>query len=216
VADYPPFMNAYGNIPKILTKITEAKTPDRFTQDFLGSGLGFTGGSSKAFIPLLKRIGLLSSDGVPTELYHRFRNNNDTKRAMADAMKHGFSTVFARNEYAYKLDKSKLQGLITEITGLDSKSTTLRAIVETWFALREFADFEAEAGASAPQKPAASHAPVEPARQEQVNPPVTGGAAGGGNGLRFAYTIYLNLPNTDNIAVFNAIFKSLKENLPLS
>ena len=32
-------------------------------------------------------------------------------------------------------------------------------------------------------------------------------------GLNLAYTINLNLPATSDIAVFNAIFKSLKENL---
>ena len=31
-------------------------------------------------------------------------------------------------------------------------------------------------------------------------------------GLNLSYTIYLNLPKTDDISVFNAIFKSLKEN----
>ena len=34
MADFPPFMNAFGSIKKILTKITEAKTPPRFTLDF--------------------------------------------------------------------------------------------------------------------------------------------------------------------------------------
>ena len=34
-----------------------------------------------------------------------------------------------------------------------------------------------------------------------------------GIGLNLAYTINLNLPATSDIAVFNAIFKSLKENL---
>jgi hypothetical protein len=32
-------------------------------------------------------------------------------------------------------------------------------------------------------------------------------------GLNLSYTINLNLPPTSDIAVFNAIFKSLKENL---
>ena len=32
-------------------------------------------------------------------------------------------------------------------------------------------------------------------------------------GVRLGYTINLNLPNTNDIAVFNAIFKSLKEHL---
>lgn len=214
MADYPPFMNAYGNIPKILKKIQEAKTPERFTQDFLGSGLGFTGGSSKAFIPLLKRIGFLSSDGVPSELYKRFRNPSASKRAMADAIKRGYTTVFNRNEYAYKLDKPKFSGLIAEVTGLDAKNVTLNAIVNTFFALKEFADFEAEPStATQPeQQPTNGAASVVPESQTNMQTDNHGGA--GGNGLRFSYSIYLNLPNTDNIAVFNAIFKSLKENLP--
>jgi hypothetical protein len=206
MAEYPPFMNAYGNISKILAKIKDAKTPDRFTQDFLGTGLGFTGGSSKAFIPFLKRIGLLSSDGVPTELYHRFRNPHESGKAIAEALKRGYPTVFARNEYVYKLDKSKLTGLIVEMTGLEAKNNTARAIVESFFALRELADFEgADHIATKNEQP-----PVDNTPNQKITPPTPDV-----NGLRFSYTINLNLPNTDNIAVFNAIFKSLKDNLPL-
>jgi len=32
-------------------------------------------------------------------------------------------------------------------------------------------------------------------------------------GLNLSYTINLNLPETDDINVYNAIFKSLKENM---
>jgi hypothetical protein len=66
MADYPPFMNAYGNVPEILDTIKEAKTPDRFITDFLGTNLGFTGGSARPFIPLAKRLGQLGGDGTPT------------------------------------------------------------------------------------------------------------------------------------------------------
>jgi hypothetical protein len=45
-------MNAYGNVTKIMNKIKEAKTPDRVSQDFLGTVLGFSGGSATPFIPL--------------------------------------------------------------------------------------------------------------------------------------------------------------------
>ena len=63
MADYPPFMNSSGLVTKILNKIKDAKTPDRFTQDYLASTLGFASGSAKPFIPVLKRLGFLSSDG---------------------------------------------------------------------------------------------------------------------------------------------------------
>src|SRR5690349_7509766 len=107
-------MNAHGNIPKILDKIKEAKTPPKFTQDFLGTKLGFTGGSAMPFIPLAKRLGLLASDGTPTELYNRFRNPTQSGGAMADAIRRGYPALFSRNEYAHTLDRHKLEGLVKE------------------------------------------------------------------------------------------------------
>jgi len=77
MADYPPFMNAYNNIGKILDKIRHAKTPDRFTQDFLSTVLGFKSSRARAFIAFAKRVGLLQSDGRLTDLYIKFRNTDN-------------------------------------------------------------------------------------------------------------------------------------------
>jgi hypothetical protein len=63
MAENPPYMVSPGLIPKILAKIEEARKSERFTQDFLESMLGFAGGSARAFIPLLKRMQFISSDG---------------------------------------------------------------------------------------------------------------------------------------------------------
>src|SRR5262245_47042647 len=86
----PPFMNAYGLVPKILDRIIEAQQPERFTPDFLSTKLGFGSGSARAFIPLLKRIGFLSTDGVPTALYSKFRNDDSRGAAMAQALRAGY------------------------------------------------------------------------------------------------------------------------------
>jgi hypothetical protein len=48
------YLQAYGNITKALDKIIEAQTPERFTQDYLGTKLGLTGGGSKARDPVPK------------------------------------------------------------------------------------------------------------------------------------------------------------------
>ena len=209
MADYPPFMNAYGSVTKILDKIKEAKTPDRFSQDFLATVLGFKGGSYKAFIPLAKRIGMLSTDGSPTELYQQFRNPAQSQQAMAKAIKKGYPQLFSRNEYADRLDKKSLEGLIMEATGLDKKSTSLNAIVNTFEALKAFANFEldeADAEPSEAEKEEASESPTQiPLKlPDSSTSPAT---------PHFSYSIYLNLPDTTDIAVFNAIFKSLKDNL---
>ena len=202
MAKYPIYMNAYGLLAKILRKIKQAKTPDRFTQDFLDTSLGFSSGSAKAFIPLAKRLGLLASDGTPTDLYKRFRNPKESQRAMAVAMRKGYADVFARNEFANSLDRNGLEGLIMELTGLEKGHKTVSTICSTFFALAEFADFEAEA-------PLAEEADQEPT--ELGEPPLR--APGGEPALSLSYQINLVLPRTDDIAVFNAIFKSLRENL---
>jgi hypothetical protein len=62
----PPFLNATGLVTKILDKIIEASQPERFTQDFLSTKLGFSGGSARPIIPLLKKLGFIASDGTPT------------------------------------------------------------------------------------------------------------------------------------------------------
>ncbi len=140
-AEYPPFMNGYGTASKILAKIKEAQTPDRFTQDFLSTKLGFPGGTARPFIPLAKRIGFLESDGKPTTLYKEFRNQGLSKYAMAEAIRKGYAQFYERNEYAHDLDRKKLEGLVVEITGLGAGHATARAIIGTFEALKSFADF---------------------------------------------------------------------------
>jgi len=201
----PPFMNAYGLISKILPKIKEAKTPDSFTQDFLKTVLGFNTGSANAFIPLAKRLGLLNSDATPTELYKKFRNQKVSKEAMAQAIKIGYSDLFSANEYAYKLSNKELEGLIKQITGLDKSTTTLPSICKTFQALKEFADFEKGAeGLNEEEGKIKSENKKDetslPTQEEDVR-------------LNLSYSINLVLPKTEDISVFNAIFKSLKENL---
>jgi len=68
-----PYISYPACIPRILNKIKEAKTPDRFTYDFLETKLGFKGGNYKQFIPLSKKIGLINTDGSPTDLYKKLK-----------------------------------------------------------------------------------------------------------------------------------------------
>jgi len=204
MADYPPFMNAYGSITRILTKIMEAKTPPRFTQDFLSTNLGIRGGSYRPFIPFAKRIGLLGSDGTPTDLYKQFRNPTNSKAAMAEAIRKGYSALFDRNEYVYKQDRVQLEGLLVQVTGLEKGNTTLKAIASSFEALKSLADFEGERAPESGEEEQESAASEESEGESEDE---------GVSNLNLSYTIYLNLPKSDDIGVFNAIFRSLRENL---
>lgn len=208
MADNLPYMVSPGLIPKILGKIAEARRPERFTQDFLEVKLGFPGGSARPVIPLLKRIGFLSSDGTPTKLYDSFRNASSAGAAMAEGMKIGYKDIFDRSEYAYEMSREKLHALVVEMTGLEKDNRVVQATVATFWALKEFANFEAKSEIDAvPLKPdavaineATSPRHPIPDHSKQME-------------LRVGYTINLNLPETTNPDVFNAIFRALKENL---
>lgn len=218
VANLPPYMNSVGLIPRIFEKMSVASKPARFTQDFLGTKLGFSSGSAKPFIPLLKRIGMLQPDGTPTELYAKLRNPSEKGAAMAEGLRIGYPTVFERNEYAGSLPRDKLTNLIIEITGLTRDNATLKAIVGTFFALAAFADFEAKAvnGHSKPSQPEQGNIQrmyIEDSSERTRSYEDSRLQGGDEVGLNLAYTINLNLPESTNPEVFNAIFKALREHL---
>ena len=206
-----PYLLSTGLISKILDKIQQARRPERFTQDFLETKLGHSGGSSRPIIPLLKRMGFLGSDGVPTPLYDQFRNMETQGYAIAKGMKNAFSELFDRNEYVYELQRDKLTGLVVEITGDTKDSRTTVGIIGTFLALNELANFDDEG----PQIPPPDPASEDPA--SAVLPIDTKSKPGTAKRdtveLKVGYTVNLNLPETTDPEVFNAIFKALKENL---
>ena len=205
-----PYMLATGLIPKILEKIQNARRPDRFTQDFLETKLGHSGGSARPIISLLKRMGFLGSDGVPTSLYDQFRNTETQGFAIAQGMKAAFGELFDRNEYVYEMPRDKLTGLIVEITGNTKESSKTRGIIGTFLALNELANFEDDVPPPTPdphrEETSSTALPVDPKTL-----PTT--ATDNSIELRVGYTINLNLPETTNPEVFNAIFRALRANL---
>jgi Family of unknown function (DUF5343) len=199
-----PYLTSPGSLKTGLERIREAATPDRVTGDFVATKLQLKGGTGFAFLPYLKKIGFVASDGSPTDLYKRFRNSATAGAAVADATKIGYKELLQVNEYFYELDDKKLLDLIIQVTGAEAKSSLAKQTLATIKTLKSFADFKAP-------KPAET-----PVNSKQVSPHVVGidHALGKGRlGLNLSYTINLNLPATTDQAVFNAIFRSLKEHL---
>lgn len=200
-----PYLASPGSLKTALERIRTAATPDRFTQDFVNTILQIKGGTGAAIIPYLKKVGLVASDGTPTELYKRFRNPSIGGTAIADAVQIGYKPLKEANEYFYKLSDKDLMNLILQVTGLDQNNKVAKLVFSTLQSLKSFADFD-------------SPAHVEAAEAKEIVPIQAGQAGQAGQasqkvGLNLSYTINLNLPATSDQAVFNAIFKSLKENL---
>jgi hypothetical protein len=200
----PPFINSTGLISKIFEKIQQAQVPQRYTTDFQATVLGYGSGSARPFIPFLKRLSFIQSDGTPTELYTRFRNADSSGAAMADAMRIGFADIFKKNDFANALSDDKLKNLVVEVTGKKLTDGVVTAITGSFKACNQLADFNTDA-AQQDEKVAPLELSKSLVKQEAKQTVKSD--------LRLAYTININLPETTNVEVYNAIFSSIKQNL---
>lgn len=203
-----PYVATPGSIKTALEKIRSAATPERVTKDFVTTVLQIKGGTGGNIPPFLKRIGFVGSDGTPTDLYRRFRNPATGGAAIADAIKLGYKDLLQANEYFYRLSDKDLRALIVQVTGVESDNRAAALTLSAIKILKSFANFDAIETTTEIKEQQRVHEPAPtpvslPAHQ----------LGNGQVGLNLSYTINLNLPATADQAVFNAIFRSLKEHL---
>ncbi|MES0212206.1 DUF5343 domain-containing protein [Mesorhizobium sp. M0028] len=197
-----PYTSSPGVLRKVLEKIPVSEKPSVFTTDFLGTVMGATGGAARPIIPIMKAVGLLSQSGSPTELYSQFQTGGGRANAAAQALRNGFPEIFKRNTFAHKAEESAIVDLIVAVTGLPKSDAIVRYILLTFQALQDYAKNASEAKSAEAdvrqEAPAANGAEVSKDKSQGIN---------------LVYNINVVLPETTNVEVFNAIFKSLKGNL---
>jgi len=204
MAKYPPYVSAYGGIPKLFEEIKKASVPTKFNRDFLSTVMGLKSSSFHAFLPFLKRIGFIDQGNVPTQAYKNFRDDTQSGAVMATKIKEAYADLFGANEYAYKLDKTQLTAKLKTLTGASESDKVLPNVVGSFLELCKLADFE---GKKLKHQPKKEKVEEESSEDEDKVKQI------GLKSLGISYTINLNLPATTEIEVFNAIFKSLKENI---
>lgn len=204
-----PYLNGHGYIATVLEKIKSAPTPPKFTNDFLQTKLAVTSSSARPIIPFLKKLGFIDEGNIPTERYKKFRNAAQSGKAAADGLRAAYKALYDSNEYAHALTSSDLEGLIIQVTGLDKSNQILKATMGSFNAVKAFANFDDSnedisgdlIEATEPfQRPLRTNGHHE--RLDEI-----------GQKLNISYTINLNLPETTNVEVFDAIFQSLNRNI---
>lgn len=205
-AKYPPYVNAYGSIPKLFSEICKASVPPKFTQDFMETVLELKSSSHRALVPLLKKLGFIDAANVPTEAYRNYRDEELRKSVMAAQVRAAYSDVYKANEYAHSLKKEELQSKLRALIGAAEDDPVIPSVVATFLELTKLGDFKA-----APPKAKAATPEDETKIKNKTDEDVKSHLQHRTVGL--SYTINLNLPATTEIEVFNAIFKSLKEHL---
>lgn len=201
------YVSPYKRIKTVFSKIKEGQTPERVTNQLIRDW-GFNSTTDRAFIPLLKAIGFLTADGVPTQRYNNYRDYSRSRIVMGEALKEAYSDIFLINAHPTTADSASITGKFKSFHNSSDKVADLMS--KTFFELLELADLDASTtnlpNGSEKDKDSTTENISASQNHQQVRVP-----SNRVSGLH--YNIQIHLPATKDIEVYNSIFKSLKEHL---
>ena len=197
------YLNGLKNLPPIMEQIRKGTPPETFNVDHL-KGLGFNSSNDRAIIPLLKTLGFLSEGGAPTDRYRAYRDDSQSRAVLGKALLEAYSDLFHVNANPNDSDRAAIEGKFKATHNSTDRVAALQA--STFLALLKLADLKKARqgeGAGAPTLESLTH--KKPETPEK--------AASEGVAFNLRYNIEVHLPATKDVEVYNAIFKSLRENL---
>lgn len=190
------------NLDDFFTAIIQAQAPEKFTHKFL-QHLGFTSTNDRLYIGLLKGLGLLDENSVPTEIYYKFLDETQSKIIMADLIRNAYEDLFAINKNAQEYSFEEIKNKFRSLTQGQKSDTVLTNMANTFLALCEWADFESEGEEFIKEEENAEDAHYFGVKKENEGPIDTS----------LHYNIQIHLPESRDPAVYDSIFQSLKKHL---
>src|SRR5258706_1799667 len=111
--------NAYlvttRNLEGFLNALRSAKAPERFTNRFL-TQLDFASSNDRLFIAVLKGLGFIDENGVPTQRYYDFLDQSQSGRVLADAVREAYEDLFAVNKTAQDMSVEDVKYKLRTLT----------------------------------------------------------------------------------------------------
>jgi hypothetical protein len=216
-----PLATAYLVTPKnleaFLNAIKTAQAPERFTSKFL-TDLDFTSSNDRLFIGLFKALGFINESGEPMQRYFDFLDQTRSGRVLAQAIREAYDDLFRVNKDAQNMDENEVKNKLKTLTRGEKSDNVLGLMAKTFVSLSQLADWD-KPDATPGEASAAGLGAVAAGGPPAAKPAAGGAGAGGKPSDRYTaggvhYNIQIHLPASRDSAVYDAIFKSLKEHLP--
>lgn len=202
-------------IPEYFDAILGAEAPERFSYKFI-QNLGFTTTTDRLLVGVLKELGFLDSDAVPTKRYYEFLDRSRSKQVLAEAIREVYADLFAINKTANEMNATEVKNkLITLYSGKKTKHLIGR-ISKTFEALCEQADFSEgvkKEGIKTTEKVSKVKTKLTNLDNQKAKDVGVPAAPGKISLDSLQYHISIVLPESRDQAVYDAIFKSLREHL---
>ena len=211
------------NIEAFFNSIINAQPPKKFTQKFLEQ-LEFKSVNDRLMIGVLKALGFVDSEGIPQDKYFEFIDQTQSKTVLADAIKDAYSDLFAINKNANTLTENEVKNKFKTLLQGSKSDNVVNLMAKTFRALCDYADFsEAEAKNESLAK---SNSEQRSNNFSQANDYKQNNDYNQNTDkenriiqelkaiqTQMHYNIQIHLPETRDMAVYEAIFKALKEHL---
>jgi hypothetical protein len=206
------YLTSTKNLKDILTAMQQAQAPKQFSVSFL-NGLGFKGNADRLVIGMLKSLGFLQPSGAPTARYFEFLDQTQSARVLAEAMREAYSDLFELNTNAQKMTRDEVKNKLKTLTQGQFSDDVLGKMATTFVAFANEADFDAVEPATPPTEVEETRDPKHQAPQD-VSPARTRVGKGGAVRLgELVYNIQIQLPESRDPAVYDALFRSLRTHL---
>jgi hypothetical protein len=200
------YLTSTKNVKDILTAMQQAQAPKQFSVSFL-QNLGYKSSSDRLMIGMLKSLGFLTVNGTPTPRYFEFLDQTQSARVLADAMREAYSDLFELNVNAHKWTRDEVKNKLKMLTQGQFSDDVLGKMAGTFVAFAGEGDFDAVEPADRPpedEEPSSDDGRPSEERIIHRAPLSLGG---------LVYTIQIQLPESRDPAVYDALFRSLKTHL---
>jgi Family of unknown function (DUF5343) len=198
-----PYSTVPNRLREVLAKIPTIGRPERATQAWL-KGLGYTGGNDMSVLAVMRRVGIIGANGVPTGYWDALRTKSGSD--VASHVKSAYEDLFSLYPNAHRQDDEALRNFFRSKTTAGEKAQGL--MIRTFRVLCEPAEF-----GTAPAAPATMTVPTGPEGETPLVRDQKNMRAAAARGLTLNVNIQLELPASSDGEVYDKLFEAMGKHL---
>jgi len=200
------------NLSSFFDSLITAQAPATFTHSFLRN-LEFKSTNDRLYIGLLKGLGFLDQNGVPTERYFNFLDQPSSKKILAEAIRDAYEDLFAIDKNAQELTTQNVKNKLRTLTQGKYSEKVIGLMAKTFTELAGYAEWnnDDKKGAEDVKKKPKQALPAQKDNKPEVT--IEDEPGRDMNKSQLHYNIQIHLPESRDPAVYDVLFTALKKHL---
>jgi hypothetical protein len=206
------YLVAVGKLGEMMEALRNAQPPERFTARFL-EDMGYKSTNDRRLVALLKALGFLDQNGVPQQRYYDYLDESQSKQVLAEGVREAYEDLFRVNKNAHEMSLDQVKSKFKSLTQGQYTANVIKLMAATFVALVKLADFQAAAPKPQERGVPSPDQVVPPERDGKSPPPDDHPVVPSRLIDQLSYRIEIVLPATRDKAIYDSIFRSLKDHL---